>query len=186
MRLLLVAVILQLALGFIPLSARVGETLDQCKVRYGKETAIATVYDFGAEARDLAYYNFEKNGIAIQIGFLNGKAVDLSFHHAGPSVGLGVPAAALTQVEIDTLLAANSAGMQWKTVADGKLTFFPDTPSEKSRYGPYQQRDDGVMATVDGNTLHIFTPEWLTYINDQMKIHDELVKEDQKANLDGF
>jgi hypothetical protein len=184
MRHVLVFMMFVVALGFTPLFARVGETLEQCVKRYGKATQIPPVYDFGSEARDLAYYNFEKNGIAIQIGFLHGQAGDLSFQHiANPNA----PApSVLTQAEIDTLLTANAAGMSWKTVPDGKLTFFPDTTSPKSRYGPYQQRDDGVMATVDGPSLHIFTPGWMTYINEKMKAHNEQVTENQKKNLEGF
>ena len=182
MRSLPVFLLFVLALGLTPVAARVGETLDQCKKRYGKATEATPPYDFGTDAPNLAYYNFEKNGIAIQIGFLNDKAADLSFHHTA-----GTPSpAALTQTEIDILLTANSGGMPWKTVPDGKLTFFPDCPSPTTRYGSYQHRDDGVMATIDGPALHIFTPEWMAYINDKMKAHTARVTEDQKKNLEGF
>jgi hypothetical protein len=180
MRALLVLLFFAMALGITPVSARVGETLDQCKKRYGKAALTPAPYDFGTEAKELVYFNFEKNGIAIQIGFLNGKASDLSFHHASPG------STTMTQTEIDILLAANSGDMPWKTVNDGKLTFFPDCPSPTTRYGAYQQRDDGVMATVDGPALHVFTPEWMAYINDKMKAHNEHVTEDQKKNLEGF
>lgn len=183
MRAVLVVLLFALTLGLTPLFARIGETLDECKKRYGKATEATPPYDFGTDAPDLIYYNFEKNGIAIQIGFLNGKAADLSFHHTADAPA--VPAA-LTQTEIDILLAANSSDMQWKSVTDGKLTFFPDGPSPTTRYGSYQQRDDGVMATVDGPALHIFTPEWMAYINDKMKAHNARVTEDQKKNLEGF
>jgi hypothetical protein len=179
------------ALGFLPAAARVGETLDQCKKRYGKATPIPQVYDFGEQAKDLAYYNFEKNGIEIQIGFLNGIASDLSFHHhADAASDASVPNLttpnAFTPFEIETLLADNASGMAWKTVQDGKLIFFPDTPSLYTRYGNYQRRDDGVMATVDGTTLHIFTADWMAYVNAKMKAHtdEEMVK--QKKNLEGF
>ena len=193
MRALLVVILYALALGLMPLSARVGETLDQCKKRYGKAMAVRAPYDFGTEAKDLAYYDFEKSGIVIEIGFLNGKAADLSFRRAieppprdAPQPATIPPPPVLTQVEIDVLLAANSGDLQWKTVNDGKLTFFPDCPAPSTRYGAYQQRDDGVMATVDGPALHIFTPEWMTYINDKMKAHDDHITEDQKKNLEGF
>jgi len=194
MRPVFIVVLLALALGITPLSARVGETLDQCKKRYGKATEATPPYDFGSDAPDLIYYDFEKNGILIEIGFLNGNAADLSFHHmvATPPPAsksqpdATPPPAALTQTEIDILLAANAGGMQWKTVTDGKLTFFPDIPTPTTRYGSYQQRDDGVMATVDGSTLHIFTPEWMAYINEKIKAHNERVTEDQKKNLEGF
>jgi hypothetical protein len=165
-----------------PAFARVGETLDQCKKRYGKATAVPQPYDFGDQAKDLVYFDFEKNGIAIQIGFLNGIASDLSFHHSE-----GVPTPAFTQVEIDTLLADNGNDMAWKAIgSDGKLIFFPDTPVLYTRYGNFQQREDGVMATVDGVALHIFTPDWMAYVNAKMKAHtdEEMVK--QKKNLEGF
>jgi hypothetical protein len=185
MRAALVVVTFILALGICPLSARIGETLEQCAKRYGKATLVPVVYDLGTQARELAYYNFQKSGIAIQIGFLNGKASDLSFQHISPPDHT-VPARVFTQVEIDTLLAANSGGMHWKNIPDGKLTFFPDGPSPKARYGAYQQRDDGVMATIDGPALHVFTPEWMTYINAKMKAHNDEMTESQKKNLEGF
>lgn len=183
MRPIFAVLIFAVALGFLPASARVGETLDQCRKRYGKATEAPQPYDFGDQAKDLVYFNFEKNGIAIQIGFLNGIASDLSFHHSE-----GVPTQAFTQVEIDTLLADNSNDKPWKTVgvADGKLIFFPDTPFVYTRYGQYQQRDDGIMATVDGVSLHIFTPDWMAYINTKMKTHADEVTEKQKKNLEGF
>ena len=176
--------ILLLTFSVNPLFARLGETLEQCIKRYGKATLVPAVYDFGSNAKELVYYNFQKNGFAIQIGFLRGKASDLSFHHAPP-------ANALTPVEIDTLLAANAGGMEWKNVLDGKLTFFPDTSSPQVRYGSYRQRDDGAMATIDDppihtSTLHIFTSEWMDYINVEMKAHNEEVIESQKKNLEGF
>jgi len=198
MRPIFVALILVLAFSLTPVSARVGETLDQCKKRYGKATPISEVYDFGDEAKDLIYYNFQKNGIDILIGFLNGKAADLSFrhHHVTPDPTDTTNAASVTtpetpdtwtQIEIDTLLAANSSSLQWKTVPDGKLIFFPDCPNSRyTRYGAYQQRDDGVMSTVDDTTLHIFTPDWMTYINTNMQAHQNQVTEDQKKNLEGF
>ena len=183
MRAVVVLILLALVLGLTPLSAREGETLDQCRKRYGKAVLMPAPYDFGTEAKELVYYNFQKNGITIEIGFLNGKASDLSFQH---SAATAAGASVLTQTEIDVLLAANSGNMTWKTVNDGKLTFFPDCPAPATRYGPYRQRDDGVLATVDGPTLHIFTPEWMTYINDKMKAHNARAAEDQKKNLEGF
>ncbi len=44
----------------------------------------------------------------------------------------------------------------------------------------------GVMAMVDGTTLHLFTPEWMAYVNEKMKAHTDEVTEKQKKNLDGF
>ena len=185
-----------LAFGLCPVSARVGETLDQCKKRYGKATPIPQIYNFGDEAKDLVYYNFAKNGIDIQIGFLKGTAADLSFRHhhvADPNASATTdptsttnPADVWTQVEIDTLLAANSGGMSWKATANGKMTFFPGTASVSNRYGPYEQRDDGVTSTVDGPTLHIFTPDWVDYIDTAMLAHEQKIINDQKKNLEGF
>ena len=177
----------------MPAFARVGETLDQCKKRYGKATAVPAPYDFGEQAKELYYFNFQKNGIDIQIGFLKGVASDLSFHHHPDPATEGATAAdakpaALTPIEIDTLLSDNSNDLSWKTVGvgDGKLIFFPDTPSIYTRYGSYQQRDDGVMATVDGATLHIFTPDWMEYVNEKMKVHSEEETVRLKKNLEGF
>jgi hypothetical protein len=180
MRRIVALLLFVLALGLIPASARVGETLDQCKKRYGKAQSVPLPYDLGEQAKDLAYFAFDKNGIEIVIGFLNGKASDLSFHHVDEAKS------AFTQVEMDLLLADNGAGQAWKTVPDGKLIFFPDTPAIFTRYGNYQQRDDGVMATVDGSTLHIFTTEWMAYLNTKMKARSDEETEKQKKNLEGF
>ncbi len=185
MRPFLAILVIVVALGSSPLFARVGETLDECVKRYGKATPIPMVYDFGGPTKELAYFNFLKNGIAIQVGFLNGKASDLSFKHASPDADSGA-IAGLSRVEIDTLLAANSNGMKWVLVPDGKITFFPDGPRPHTRYGFYNQREDGVMATYDEPILHIFTPEWLNYINTQMKANNEQSTENQKKNLEGF
>jgi hypothetical protein len=186
MRHVSVVLIFALALGSGSLFARVGETLEQCAKRYGKAIHIPLVYDFGGPVKELAYYNFQKNGIAIQIGFLNGKASDLTFQHAPATEPGSPPPAALTQVEIDTLLAANSGAMKWTLVPDGKITFFPDGPAPNTRYGFYHKRDDGVMATFDSPALHIFTPEWMDYINAKMKARNEQSTENQKKNLEGF
>ncbi len=192
MRPIFVLLVFAAALSLAPASARVGETLDQCKKRYGKATAVPQPYDFGDQARELVYFNFEKNGIDIQIGFLNGLASDLSFHHHVDALldnptPTDIKPEVLTQVEIDTLLADNGNGMSWKSIgSDGKLIFFPDTPSVYTRYGNFQQRDDGIMATIDGTALHIFTPDWMTYVNAKMKAHADEVTEKLKKNLEGF
>ena len=189
LRNILAAALLLLALGGHSLQARVGETLDQCIKRYGKATSIPMIYDFTGPTKELAYYNFLKNGIAIQIGFLNGKASDLSFHHVAPDADAKTPnpvPADLSRVEIDTLLAANSDGMKWTLIPDGKITFFPDGPAPNTRYGYYQRRDDGIMSTFDAPTLHIFTPEWMDYINTAMKTSNSQSSENQKKNLEGF
>jgi hypothetical protein len=194
MRAVLALLLFIVALGLLPASARVGETLEQCKKRYGKAVGAPTPYEFADEAKELVYCSFQKSGIDILIGFLNGKAADLSFHHhhdpAAPAPDPTDPTApsdAFTQVEIDTLLADNANDLTWKTVPDGVLTFFPDSSAKtNTRYGAYQQRDDGVYATVDGTTLHIFTPEWMTYINAKMLAHNERIKMDQKKALEGF
>jgi hypothetical protein len=177
MRKLWVVTMLVWALGSGVASARVGETFAQCLKRYGTPTLIATPYEFAPEAKGLGYYTFQKNGINVQIGFIDGVACDMTYSHVAGN---------FTQVEIDTLLEANGAGMKWTTVNDGKLTFFPDDPTQAPRYGNYQQREDGVIATVDGIYLHIFTPQWMTYIAKKMKEHRERTVEDQKKNLEGF
>ena len=202
MRRFVLLVLLTLVLAPSVASARVGETIDECIRRYGKPTAIPVPYDFIGPARELFYFNFRKNNIAIQIGFLNGKAADVSFQHAlpiedpplktkpgtppPPPLPPPPPPPALSQVEIDTLLGHNSNGLHWKVVTDGVITFFPDGPSPQTRYGAYRQRDDGVMATVDGPILHLFTPDWMIYINTKMKANNDQSAENQKKNLEGF
>jgi hypothetical protein len=198
MRRLLLGVHLLLLLGMVSAKARIGETLDQCKQRYGNAMKIPTPYEFGPEASELVYYKFFKNGIVVQVGILNGKAADLSFSHAPvspppPADGNApepptapTPPLPLTPEEIETLLDANSSSMKWKSVSDGKITFFSDTTTPPARYGPYWRREDGVIATSDTPYLHIFTPAWMTYIDKAMKAHHRQAIETQKKNLEGF
>jgi hypothetical protein len=200
MRFILLVILLVMGFGSSPLFARIGETLDECKKRYGPATPIPTPYEFAQRANELSYFRFVKRGIFIQAGFFQGKAVDITFSHAIPAPPPPPPPPGappypeqpptaggnLTQVEIDMLLKADSGGKPWKTVTDGKLTFFSDTVPPTIRYGPYRQRDDGVIATVDTPYLHIFTPQWMAYVDAMMTAYHQEASDGQKKNLEGF
>jgi hypothetical protein len=88
-------------------SARIGETLEQCRTRYGAEVkssaSTATGYSF-----------FSKNGFLISIQFTDGKAAMLTFRKT-------TPGEAITPAQLDALLASNAGGSKWQ--ADAKSTF---------------------------------------------------------------
>lgn len=85
-----------------PASARLGETLEQCRKRYGKEIEVDK--ENGAIA-------FEKKGWIITVMFLKGRAGALIFQHKKEPGGIFNPN--ISDVEIAALLKANGDGLKW-------------------------------------------------------------------------
>lgn len=100
MRHLIPAVFLAL---LIPASARLGETVEQCRTRYGKETL--------GEAEANGSGRFQKNGISISVDFRDGKAVEIFFSHEAK--GLTDIFTGLPDATIQGLLDANNGGSEW-------------------------------------------------------------------------
>lgn len=86
-----------------PASARLGETVEQCRTRYGKETL--------GEAEANGSGRFEKNGIVIRVEFRRGKAVEISFSHR--SKGITDIFTGLPDATVQGLLDANAGGSEW-------------------------------------------------------------------------
>jgi len=84
--------------------ARIGETVSQCKERYGDslETLEPKVSESDEEA-----LRFRKSGIDIRVEFKAGKAWSISFSKRG-----------ITDTERATLLKANSEGSLWSGPID--------------------------------------------------------------------
>ncbi len=78
----------------LPKVGRFGETMEQCKLRYGPP-----VRQWGAET------TFEKNGFALEIKFHEGRVDQIRYRKLDSSN--------LTKAEVDALLANISAG-PWK------------------------------------------------------------------------
>lgn len=86
-----------------PLTARIGETPQECVKRYGEPVKV------DKETQGLF---FEKAGFQVQCSFRDGKCAMISFWHAERDA-LGNPTA-LSQAEIEQLLEVNSGGAKWK------------------------------------------------------------------------
>jgi hypothetical protein len=80
--------------------ARLGDTLAECKARYG------AVVRVDRNREDYPQYCFLKGNVEIRVRLLNDKSGSEVFFVRG--------VAFLSQSQIDEILAANSAGFQWK------------------------------------------------------------------------
>jgi hypothetical protein len=85
-------------------SARLGETIDQCRARYGKETRI-----FKDEEGNI--HEYAKAGFVIGILFYEGKAAVI-IANKPPKGILGIPDE-ITPAELESLISANGRGSAW-------------------------------------------------------------------------
>ena len=90
-----------IAFSLPDLSARLGETLDQCVQRYGKATHYGYQDETGAKS-----YDFWKNEINIVIWFVDGRAEKISYAKVG--------AGPFSEDELSYFLDANSNKLKWK------------------------------------------------------------------------
>jgi hypothetical protein len=85
-------------------SARIGETLPECKARYGEST--------GTSANDNDVIFFEKNSMLIAVHFYQEKCDFIQFQKSKEnSIGIPTP---LSENEIETLLKANGGEQKWE------------------------------------------------------------------------
>ena len=113
-------------------SARLGETVEQCRARYGHEKE--------ANQNTLA---FLKNGMIVGIEFHNFRAAKIVFTHENDATPL------LTMPEVRALLDANRGPSTWH---DNLATALPFT---------WQTLDGKRTASFSGNTL-VLTDESIT------------------------
>ncbi len=83
-------------------SARIGETREQCEARYGKPAA-----DEPADTTDTMHH---KAGYKVICTYYEGKCEKISFAHEKDATGRASP---LSESEIMTLLQSNSGGKPW-------------------------------------------------------------------------
>lgn len=114
----------------LPCSARVGETPQECVVRYGKPKEV------DKKALELI---FRKGPYAILTVFDQGKCVFISFLKMEPNDA----GSQLTAVEIETLLDANIGKSQWSSYGDGE----------------YRSGDGKIVARKSGVRLDIGTAD---------------------------
>lgn len=86
------------------LHARIGETLPECRIRYGMETKTAP------EPSTIRF--FEKSGFTIGIVFRDEKAASLIISKTGADP------AEITPVQINTIITSNACGSTWKPAPD--------------------------------------------------------------------
>jgi hypothetical protein len=82
--------------------ARIGETLPECKARYGNVIRVEL------SRPDYPQYCFRKGDIEIRVRLLNGRS--------GAEVFTG-KYGRMSQAQISEMLAANSGGFEWKQAA---------------------------------------------------------------------
>jgi hypothetical protein len=124
--------------------ARIGETVMECKARYGEPTRQG---DF----RGVPYMIFVRSGFEVMICFQDGLAGSISFRRAdaGAKVSRMLP-----ENVIAGLLAANSAGGKWAT----------NGPDSKSPHAWIIQERD-LYAECTGGTLTISTRQMIEKTN---------------------
>jgi hypothetical protein len=80
---------------------RIGETLEECKTRYGKPVEIK---------KDTAL--FFKNGITVSAHFVDGKVDQITYYRTDPKDSKNTICP--SDAEVDLLLLANAHGGSWK------------------------------------------------------------------------
>lgn len=125
----IIAIISALCLSAQLCQARLGETQEECRARYGEPKVMQ--YDLPYKLCE-----YEKNGIEIQIRFIDGKAAYIQFI---------APLSVLRLESAVELVTANSQGKAWagpiKTVKDMYNSSVPMTEY-------WWRRDDGGRACI--------------------------------------
>jgi hypothetical protein len=88
--------------------ARIGETLEECRARYGKE----------ASDKDVAYI-FIKDEFKLRVYFEEGKCVKVSYEKVDPKSEWNFKP--LTNEEVDSFLKDNSGGKEWVKISDDPM-----------------------------------------------------------------
>jgi hypothetical protein len=85
---------------FLPADGRLGETLEECKVRYGEVVWIER------SSEDYPQYCFRKGDIEIRVRLVNNRS--------GEEIFTAAYEHRMSQSQIDEILAANSNGSTWQ------------------------------------------------------------------------
>jgi hypothetical protein len=97
-------------------SARIGETIAECRIRYGKEVKASS------ETR----LWFKKGDFLVEIDFLDGKASMLMINRLKDENGLDL---SITPRQIDALLKSNAGNSVWKKTSEkfgGKIDWITE------------------------------------------------------------
>jgi hypothetical protein len=153
-------VFLFLLLAALPCSARLGETIEQCRARYGKETRIL-------KDSEGDIHEYSKAGFVIGIRFHQGKAA-IIVANKPPQGLLGIPDE-ITPAELEALISANGRGSAW-TKIEGDIV--------KDKWVSDDKRGLATYDTIN-NRLSLYD----IAANERM-IEAKAAKE--KAKLEGF
>jgi hypothetical protein len=124
---------LSLLVSAFSAEARIGETLEQCKARYGPVSA----HEQGSDL-----YVFEKNGFMVAITFFQGNADGLIFKKA-ETTALGTPKE-MSENEIQNFCAANAGSSEWRKSETSSMNKMWAT-IDGTRFAIYQPFDNRLM-----------------------------------------
>jgi hypothetical protein len=126
--------------------ARLGETLDECKARYGD--VARTEYS----REDYPQYCFLKGNIEIRVRLLSGvSAQEIFFGRDGNR---------MSQAQITEILQANSGGVEWRNAPPEDYAAWNLVRSDGKAHATYD-----VMATINTDILTIETFEFRKAFN---------------------
>jgi hypothetical protein len=129
---------------FLPAAGRLGETLEECKVRYGEVVSI--------ERSSEAYpqYCFRKGNIEIRVRLVNNRS--------GEEIFTAAYEHRMSQSQVDEILAANSNGSTWQRMPSKEDKYkFSAFWSRADRQG-YAQHN--VYAQINRDVLILETVEF--------------------------
>jgi hypothetical protein len=110
-------------------TARIGETLEACKERYGEVTVSTPAPEYFPEGSTM--HGFKKAGMTISVTIHDSKVVQIMFwKNEEDATGNPQP---LDDVEIRTLLNANSDGQSWDSAPASEVP--PDTQGWYTKIG---------------------------------------------------
>lgn len=153
-----IIILLYLAMSFLPIHARIGETPVECQTRYGNSVAVN-----GNMAA------FLKAGLKV-IGIFDGPNNTCSFISISKiETDVLGNSEELTDVEINALLSANGGKKKWKKVDVG------------FRASKWLTEDGLILAEYD--TLE---NELIIYTREKRDRNEKEAKDEQEKNLEGF
>ena len=157
------AILAAAVLGTAGASGRIGETMAQCKARYGKPVS---------EAKGT--FRFEKAGFLICAWFDGDRCDRITFDKIKKDRNGMFETFA--EAEIQTLLAANSGGKDWRDV------------SRASDYYKWQTDGGERIAETDGNRrgLVIYTASYTAREEKRYKAEREKQAREETERLKGF
>lgn len=144
----------------VPAFARLGETVDECRTRYGKESSVD---------EKLSMMEFRKAGFRLMITFDAGRAAYMFINH-DPTNDFIPTNPEITDAEIETLLKSNGGGSEWVERKDFDMISKTWDTKDGKRIAIYDTLKHNIM---------IVSVDYGQKMAEKRKL-------EQKQNLDGF